>query len=353
MALPSSGNQITLNQVNVELGDTGTDVIGLNDADVRSLFGVSSGEIEMADGYGKSSLAPWFGARGVFAAGYTSTNQNFDIIDYITIASTGDATDFGDLGGAARAKEALSNSTRVVIGGSNTGFNAGGMDYITTASTGNSTDFGDMSGDSYNPGCCGNDTRGIWSGVNVWPETNVLEYITTASAGNTTDFGDLATPVQSNFGSNNTSRGVFGGGATDNVRQDIMRYVTIASTGNSSNFGDLTLPREHLQAAESSTRICVMGGFNYAGGWQIYNNIDYITTASTGNATDFGDLNIPGGAGSACTNATRGCLNIGYTSGFNTTDAISYITIASTGNASDFGDALVVAHSTSGSSGTA
>ena len=54
MALPSSG-QITLNQVNVELGNSGTAQIGMNDAAVRGLFGIASGEIEMSDGYGKSS----------------------------------------------------------------------------------------------------------------------------------------------------------------------------------------------------------------------------------------------------------------------------------------------------------
>ena len=54
MALPASG-QITMNQVNVELGNSGTAQIGMNDADVRGLFGIASGEIEMADGYGKSS----------------------------------------------------------------------------------------------------------------------------------------------------------------------------------------------------------------------------------------------------------------------------------------------------------
>ena len=54
MALPSSG-QITLNQVNVELGNSGTAQIGLGDSAVRSLFDVASGEIGMSDGYGAQS----------------------------------------------------------------------------------------------------------------------------------------------------------------------------------------------------------------------------------------------------------------------------------------------------------
>tara|TARA_R110000823_G_scaffold312302_1_gene438874 strand:- start:236 stop:1147 length:912 start_codon:yes stop_codon:yes gene_type:complete len=54
MTLPSSG-QITLNQVNVELDNSGTAQIGMGDTAVRDLFGIASGEIEMSDGYGKSS----------------------------------------------------------------------------------------------------------------------------------------------------------------------------------------------------------------------------------------------------------------------------------------------------------
>jgi hypothetical protein len=54
MALQTSG-QISLNDVNVELGFSGTAQILMGSADVRGLFGIASGEIEMADGYGASS----------------------------------------------------------------------------------------------------------------------------------------------------------------------------------------------------------------------------------------------------------------------------------------------------------
>jgi hypothetical protein len=54
MALPASG-QISLNDVNVELGNSATAQIGLGDAAVRGLFGVASGQISMSDGYGKAS----------------------------------------------------------------------------------------------------------------------------------------------------------------------------------------------------------------------------------------------------------------------------------------------------------
>lgn len=54
MALPSSG-QITLNQVNVELGISGTTQRGLGDSTTRTLFDVASGQITMSNGYGKAN----------------------------------------------------------------------------------------------------------------------------------------------------------------------------------------------------------------------------------------------------------------------------------------------------------
>jgi hypothetical protein len=57
MTLPASG-QISLNQVNVELGQTGTTQISMNDTSVRDLFDVSSGQISMSNGHGKSDSVP-------------------------------------------------------------------------------------------------------------------------------------------------------------------------------------------------------------------------------------------------------------------------------------------------------
>ena len=42
-------------QVNTELNLSSTATISLNDSAVRTLFGVSSGQISMSDGYGKSN----------------------------------------------------------------------------------------------------------------------------------------------------------------------------------------------------------------------------------------------------------------------------------------------------------
>ena len=68
MALPSSG-AISLNDVNVELGLSGTAQISLNDAVVRTLFIRSSGSISMSDGYSKSN-------QFAFSISSNQTNAN-------------------------------------------------------------------------------------------------------------------------------------------------------------------------------------------------------------------------------------------------------------------------------------
>ena len=55
MTLPVSGSSISLNQVNVELGLSGTTSINMNQATVRTLFAIASGAIAMSNGFGKSN----------------------------------------------------------------------------------------------------------------------------------------------------------------------------------------------------------------------------------------------------------------------------------------------------------
>ena len=53
MVMKSSG-QISLSEVNIELGFASTTLITFNDSKVRTLFGKSSGNIGLFDGYGKA-----------------------------------------------------------------------------------------------------------------------------------------------------------------------------------------------------------------------------------------------------------------------------------------------------------
>ena len=267
--------------------------------------------------------------RGCFCGGQASTNT----IDYITIETAGNATDFGDLTGNTGAAAGCDNNSRGVIGHGSNNI----MDYITIDTAGNATDFGDR---TVTPdeiaGLSDTTTRGLFGGGTG--SNNTMDYITIASAGNATDFGDLTAGRSALAGLGDTTRGCWGGGSTGSIVNTID-YVTIASAGNATDFGDLTQARRHLAATASETR----GVF--AGGHATYNNIDYITIQTAGNATDFGDL-VNGRYGIAgVSNYARGVFGSSNVSGVS--NQMDYITIATVGNATDFGD-LTVARSNAG-----
>ena len=94
----------------------------------------------------------------------------------------------------------------------------------------------------------------------------------------------------------------------------------------------MTQARGNLSGASSSTR-GVFGGGNVSG---TVNTIDYISIASTGNATDFGDLTVTKEFAPAVSSGTRAVFGSGATN----SNVMDYVTIASTVNAQDFGDML-------------
>ena len=68
-------------------------------------------------------------------------------MEYVTISSTGNATDFGNLTQARLQLAATSNSVNnrgVVAGGTKDGTIYNIIDYFTINTTGNATDFGDL-----------------------------------------------------------------------------------------------------------------------------------------------------------------------------------------------------------------
>ena len=78
------------------------------------------------------------------------------------------------------------------------------------------------------------------------------------------------------------------------------------------------------------------------------NTMDYVTIASKGNATDFGDLDRVGKYLTGVNNQTRGCICGGS---YSFSDSISHITIASTGNSSDAGNLIEQTDMAGGASG--
>ena len=82
-------------------------------------------------------------------------------MDYFTIASTGDATDFGNLSAARTSPEGSSTKIRGVLGGGAEPSIVNTIDYFTIATTGNATDFGDMTGVRKHHGAASNSHGGV------------------------------------------------------------------------------------------------------------------------------------------------------------------------------------------------
>jgi len=192
--------------------------------------------------------------RGIFAGGNYGVSPlvNQNTIDYVTIASNGtNAADFGDLSAAKGQLATCCSSTRGVFSGGSTSpagpiYNV--IEYITISTTGNVVDFGDLTSTARAVTSCSNSTRGLFSGG--FPDNNTIEFITIASTGNSQDFGDLTVGRSQPSSVSSSTRGVFGGGKTPTI-VNIIDYVTISTTGNASDFGDLTLPREDLAACSN------------------------------------------------------------------------------------------------------
>ena len=233
--------------------------------------------------------------RGLLGGGHPNSSGS-DTIQFFTIASRGDATDFGNLTSARWLMGGgCSNSTRSIftagssLGGGNPAVNT--LDYVTTQSLGNAVDFGD-SGKRRMQASVNSATRGIWAGGYDHPAesgNNTIEFVTMATTGNTTDFGDLIGTTRSMIGVCNSTRGAIAGGNNPAIT-NVIQFITIATTGNAIDFGDLTAARELGAGASSPTRCVFAGGYTPSS----LNTIDFIEILTTGNATDFGDLTVAG-----------------------------------------------------------
>jgi hypothetical protein len=108
MALPNYPNPISLYQVNIELGASGTSPISLNQTNVRTLFQKTSGIISMYDGYGK--------INALIAPSIVAVGQNLNIQFTITNPNGISVTAYYSTnGGGSFTPIAISASSSVII----------------------------------------------------------------------------------------------------------------------------------------------------------------------------------------------------------------------------------------------
>ena len=197
--------------------------------------------------------------RGLWAAGRSPTNQ--DTIDYVEIATIGNALDFGDTTVARQWLAGCSSSTRgIIAGGENNPFfpspgRTSRIEFITMASKGDAILFGDLTATTGNPGGCSNSTRGFFGGGE--PQTfSKIDMITIASTGNAVEFGNLTVSRITVNGAGSQTRGTFLGGWQN---LNTIDYITMSTEGDAIDFGDLTIGR--WSGASFSDSHGGLGGF--------------------------------------------------------------------------------------------
>ena len=291
--------------------------------------------------------------RGIIAGGAESLSSPYTISDrmqYITISTTGNSIDFGNLSLARYYVRGTASSTRGIFAGGTYPSPAvtNTIDYVTIASNGGASDFGDMSINRNGIAVFGNQTRGILAGGYTTPtntQTSLIEFVNIANVATTSDFGTLSEKREIMAGFASPTRGIIAGGAQaatiTNLTADIQ-FVTIATGGDSQRFGELRRLRYRLPGASNSTRGLTFGG-RYPGQTGI-DEIDFITIATEGNAQDFGDLRVALHESGALASSTRGINFGGETAPASGAllNVIEYVQISTGGDAADFGDLLAV-----------
>ena len=150
-------------------------------------------------------------------AGGDNSPANTDVIDYGTFSSRGKFCRFWKLSTAARHYvSGASNAVRGITGGGSSPkrFKRNYDVRVTIAATGNATDFGDLTQARNRIGSTGSPTRAIFAGGITPSQVNTIDFVEISTTGNATDFGDLArTGNQFNQGSvSSSTRGIYAGG---------------------------------------------------------------------------------------------------------------------------------------------
>ena len=275
------------------------------------------------------------GTRGLIFGGEGSNPRN--TIQFFNLDTTGNAIDFGDMNderteGMACASRVRAFAIGGFLGGQPTNY-TNTIDMVTIASTGNATNFSDSAYQKGQGASCASATRGVTAGgVYNGVTQNTIDFFTMSSTANGLDFGDISITSRGVAACSSPTRGIFFlGDNAGSTKVNTIEFVTISTTGNSSDFGDSTTTARYSSGCSNAVRGLKFGGNDGSA----TSTIDFITIATLGNAKDFGDLLAatsdfgPTGFSSP----TRGVVAGG--GGITT---IQYVKIMTTGNSKDFGD---------------
>ena len=225
------------------------------------------------------------------------------LIEYFSASTGGSTTNFGDLFHTVWTAQGNSNEIRGIHGGGNSpspGY-SDTISYITIASEGDAIDFGDFTQNATGGITVTSSTRGVFAiGGQGGSYVNSIEYVEIMTLGNALDFGDLVTANWNITAASSPTRGFTFGGSPNNPR---YVTVTIASKGNAIDFGGLAASVNSAMGCANPTRAVIMGGQNPTN----IATMETIQMSSGGNFVIFGELTEVRSLGTGSATATRAC----------------------------------------------
>jgi hypothetical protein len=168
-------------------------------------------------------------------------------IEKVTIATTGNASAWsGSLSNSRDNGDAASDGTKgFFMGGLNGSQTQNTIDYFTISTDSNATDWGDLTQSKYGGRAVGNADRILYGGGRTSSELSEIDYFSTASAGNAYDFGDMTYSNRGAIASNNETKAVWVGGWTGLTRVSTQNIVTIDTAANATTFGSFLFEIDH------------------------------------------------------------------------------------------------------------
>ena len=328
-----------VNSITNQDGSAGPQVCGVSTFSGKSGFQIPSGSTDFRrqDGHGRG--------RGITGGGFVSPSSQ-NVMDFIEIATTGNAQDFGDLTVILRNIATCASSTRGIFASGQSPSVSDVICFTTISSSGGANDFGSLrtAMTNSNDGVLSDNTRGIilYGGPTSLPSlTNqgTLDFITIPTTGDSSSFGELSVARRHTATMASPTRGVFATGKNDTTSTylKIIDFVIIQTQGTAVTFGEIsTNGREQSVGAGNKTRGLIAGGLENP---TPYQSIDFITLATEGNGQDFGDLAANRFGMASMSSSTRATFAGGSTPG--NSNVIEFVTISTTGDATDFGDLTV------------
>lgn len=330
-----------------EFSDTFTDIPASSDLPENTLFE----EIDTYKIYGLESGVwnQWYPLPWTYGISFGGTG-NQDLMNKVTIDTTGNASNIGNMVTDYNERGyGTSDRTRALIQG---GCSQSQIDYTTIATASTTADFGDLSVARGESGAVSDMTKAAFAGGDGncgGQYKNEIDYVTIQTTGNAADFGDLTTTKAyvagaSDFFGTSGKGWIYMVGSYNSSSG--INVITVGTPANASSYGSLYQTGAGASSNESDSRVVAKtNGYS--------NDIQYFSIPTYGTAATFGDVTVARGYSTGgFTNKTRAVFHGGnLPSGAGRSNVMDYVTIATTGNATDFGDLSDVVYACASASG--